>query len=83
MLCGMSKQITIRLPDELVDFVDAEVAAQHCASRAALVAAALEHYRERAIGEAIVAGYTAIPDGEDKDLDEFLSAADKSVWGDE
>lgn len=83
MLIGMSKQITIRLPDELVDFVDAEVAAQHCASRAALVAAALEHYRARAIGEAIVAGYTAIPDGEDEDLDEFLSTANKSVWGDE
>ncbi|MBH0778693.1 YlcI/YnfO family protein [Nocardia bovistercoris] len=79
----MSKQITIRLPDELVDFVDAEVAAQHCASRAALVAAALEHYRERAIGEAIVAGYANIPDGADEDLDEFLSAAGKSVWGDE
>jgi len=83
MIVGMSTQITIRLPDELVDFVDAEVAAHHCASRAALVAAALEHYRERSIGEAIVAGYTAIPDSEDKDLDEFLSAASKSVWSNE
>ncbi|NNH71108.1 ribbon-helix-helix protein, CopG family [Nocardia uniformis] len=79
----MSKQITIRLPDELVDFVDAEVAAQHCPSRAALVAAALEHYRERAIGEAIVAGYTAIPDGEGDNLDEFLSAASESVWSED
>lgn len=80
----MTKQITVRLPDELVDFVDAEVAAQHCASRAALVTAALEHYRERAVGEAIVAGYTAIPDGkDDEDLDEFLSAANNAVWGDE
>ena len=40
-----------------------------------LVAAALEHYRERFIREAIIAGYTAIPDGADEDLDEFLSAA--------
>ena len=82
MVIGMSKQITVRLPDELVDFVDAEVEAHHCASRAALVAAALEHYRERAIGDAIVAGYTAVPDGDDEDLDEFLSAASDAVWGD-
>lgn len=79
MLTGMSRQITIRLPDELTDFVDAGVAARHYASRAALVAAALECYRERAVGGAILAGYTAVPDGEDEDLDGFLSAASKSL----
>ncbi|MFC9892167.1 ribbon-helix-helix domain-containing protein [Nocardia sp. NPDC127579] len=79
----MSKQITVRLPDELVTFMDSEVTAQHCSSRAALVAAALEHYRDRVIGEAIVAGYQAIPDGDDEDLDEFLAAAEQSVWSDE
>ncbi|MGV9409674.1 ribbon-helix-helix domain-containing protein [Nocardia sp. NPDC003693] len=77
----MSKQITILLPDELVDFVDAQVAAQHCGSRAALIVAALEHYREHTIGESIVAGYTAVPDGDD--LDEFLSDATRFEWGDE
>jgi Arc/MetJ-type ribon-helix-helix transcriptional regulator len=43
----VSTQIAVRLPDELVEFLDAEVSAAHAASRAALVARALERERRR------------------------------------
>jgi Arc/MetJ-type ribon-helix-helix transcriptional regulator len=45
----MSKQIAVRLPDELVDFVDALVAADAGRSRAAVVTRALERERRRVI----------------------------------
>ncbi|WIY84147.1 antitoxin [Propionimicrobium sp. PCR01-08-3] len=38
----MSMQIAVRLPDELAQFVDAEVTAGHAPSRAAVVTRALE-----------------------------------------
>lgn len=47
----MSKQVAMRLPDELVDFVDEIVAAGGARSRAALVTRALERERRRAIAE--------------------------------
>jgi Arc/MetJ-type ribon-helix-helix transcriptional regulator len=47
----MSKQIAVRLSDELVDFVDAAVASGDARSRAALVTRALERERRRAIAE--------------------------------
>lgn len=46
---GMSKQIAVRLPDELVDFVDSVVAHGEQRSRAAVVTRALERERRRAI----------------------------------
>jgi Arc/MetJ-type ribon-helix-helix transcriptional regulator len=46
---GMSKQIAVRLPDELVDFVDSVVALGEQRSRAAVVTRALERERRRAI----------------------------------
>jgi Arc/MetJ-type ribon-helix-helix transcriptional regulator len=46
---GMSKQIAVRLPDELVDFVDEIVTSGAGRSRAAVVALALERERRRAI----------------------------------
>lgn len=46
---GMSKQIAVRLPDELVDFVDEAVRSGAARSRAAIVARALERERRRAI----------------------------------
>lgn len=46
---GMSKQIAVRLPDELVDFVDSIVAHGEQRSRAAVVIRALERERRRAI----------------------------------
>jgi Arc/MetJ-type ribon-helix-helix transcriptional regulator len=46
---GMSKQIAVRLPDELVDFVDDVVNSGAGRSRAAVVTQALERERRRAI----------------------------------
>jgi Arc/MetJ-type ribon-helix-helix transcriptional regulator len=45
----MSKQIAVRLPDELVDFVDELVDSGAGRSRAAVVTRALERERRRAV----------------------------------
>jgi Arc/MetJ-type ribon-helix-helix transcriptional regulator len=45
----MSKQIAVRLPDELVDFVDEIVGSGAGRSRAAVVTRALERERRRTI----------------------------------
>lgn len=45
----MSKQIAVRLPDELVDFVDEIVGSGAVRSRAAVVTLALERQRRRAV----------------------------------
>ena len=45
----MSKQIAVRLPDELVEFVDSVVANGAHRSRAAVVTRALERERRRSI----------------------------------
>jgi Arc/MetJ-type ribon-helix-helix transcriptional regulator len=45
----MSKQIAVRLPDELVDFVDDVVSSGAGRSRAAVVTQALERERRRVI----------------------------------
>lgn len=47
----MSKQIAVRLPDELVAFVDGVVEAGGARSRAAVVTRALERERRRAVAE--------------------------------
>lgn len=47
--CGMTKQITVRLPDDLVDFADSVVESHEEPSRAAVVSRALERERRRAI----------------------------------
>jgi len=47
----MSKQIAVRLPDELVEFVDEAVASGVGRSRAAVVTRALERERRCAIAE--------------------------------
>src|SRR5262249_51932883 len=48
---GMSKQIAVRLPEKLVDFVDRVVASGEGPSRAAVVARALEREQRRALAE--------------------------------
>jgi Arc/MetJ-type ribon-helix-helix transcriptional regulator len=48
----MSKQIAVRLPDDLVEFVDSTVSSGGARSRASVVARALERERRRAIAEA-------------------------------
>jgi Arc/MetJ-type ribon-helix-helix transcriptional regulator len=47
----MSKQIAVRLPDELVEFVDRAVASGDARSRASVVTRALERERRRAVAE--------------------------------
>jgi Arc/MetJ-type ribon-helix-helix transcriptional regulator len=47
----MSKQIAVRLPDELVNFVDGIVASGTARSRAMVVTRALERERRRAAAE--------------------------------
>ncbi len=47
----MSKQLTVRLPDDLVDFIDQRVEHGEAKSRAAVVAAAIDRERRREIAE--------------------------------
>lgn len=61
----MSKQITVRLPDELVDFMDQLVAADKATSRASVVARAMERERRRELAArdlAILAEHGDYPD---------------------
>ena len=46
---GMSTQIAVRLPDEIVAFIDGEVREHNAPSRAAVVLRALERERRRQI----------------------------------
>lgn len=48
---GMSKQIAVRLPDELVEFVDGLVSSGSGSSRASVVRRALERERRRAAAQ--------------------------------
>lgn len=64
----MTIQIAVRLPDEIVSFVDEQVRTGAAPSRAAVVARALEHERRRAAAErdaAIYADNTASDDLDD------------------
>ncbi len=47
----MSKQLTVRLPDDLVEFIDQRVEHGKATSRAAVVAAAVDRERRRQIAE--------------------------------
>jgi len=69
----MTIQIAVRLPDDIVEFVDEQVSSGAAPSRAAVVARALEHERRRATAERDAAIYAAIiqPD----DLDDLASWA--------
>jgi len=69
----MTTQITVRLPDELVEFLDGHVAAGEAASRASLVARALERERRRHIAMEDARIYAA--SGDDPDLAAFTSHA--------
>lgn len=51
MVVRMSTQIAVRLPDEMVAFLDRAVASGRATSRAALVAAALERAMRRDAAE--------------------------------
>jgi Arc/MetJ-type ribon-helix-helix transcriptional regulator len=47
----MSKQIAVRVPEHLLEFVDSVVASGRARSRASVVVRALERERRRAIAE--------------------------------
>lgn len=72
MQCGildcMSTQIAVRLPDEMVAFLDRSVASGRAPSRAALVASALEREMRRLTAEqdaAILRDQGAVDDLDD------------------
>lgn len=76
----MSKQITVRLPDELVEFMDRLVDDNKAASRASVVARAMERERRRELAEqdaAILAAH-----GDYDDLDGLAVAAGGTVLAD-
>ena len=73
----MTTQIAVRLPDEMVAFLDDAVSAGKAASRAALVAAALEReMRRRAAEEDAELLRT---NGPADDLDELVSRTASSL----
>lgn len=47
----MSRQLTVRLPDDLVEYIDRRVAHGDASSRAAVVATAVDRERRREIAE--------------------------------
>lgn len=71
---GMTTQIAVRLPDDLVAFVDALVSHGDAASRAAVVSRALERERRRKIAErdAVILA-SADPDFDLDSLAEFTA----------
>jgi Arc/MetJ-type ribon-helix-helix transcriptional regulator len=69
----MTKQIAVRLPDDLVEFIDELVDQGGATSRAAVVARAIDRERRRAVAArdaAILADA-----GSDADLDELAEFA--------
>lgn len=58
---GMSKQIAVRLPDEVVDYLDGLVADGTVDSRAAAVKTALERDRRRRLAEADILAMQSAP----------------------
>lgn len=69
----MSKQIAVRLPDEIVGFLDDEVLAQRAPSRAAVVLRALERERRRQI--AARDAEILARSGNDRDMDSLAGFA--------
>ncbi|MHB1535509.1 MAG: ribbon-helix-helix domain-containing protein [Acidimicrobiales bacterium] len=63
----MSRQLTVRLPDDLVEFIDHQIEAGDATSRAAVVAAALERQRRRDIAERDAAILCRATAGDDLD----------------
>lgn len=63
----MSKQIAVRLPEDIVEFVDGLVSAGQATSRAAVVTRALERERRRAVAARDAAILAQA--GDDRDMD--------------
>jgi Arc/MetJ-type ribon-helix-helix transcriptional regulator len=74
MIAGMATtQITVRIPDDLVQFADAEVEHGRAKSRAEIVATALGRERRRQVAERDAAIYAALGGAHDEfaDLSEY------------
>ena len=63
----MSRQIAVRLPDDIVEFIDLLIQRGEASSRAAVVARALERERRRQVAEQDAAILARL--GDDPDLD--------------
>ncbi|MFY2861320.1 YlcI/YnfO family protein [Mycobacterium sp. THU-M104] len=77
-ICAVSIQIAVRLPDEIVAFIDGEVRGQHARSRAAVVVRALERERRRRLAERdaeILAASTSMP----SDLDALTGHSARTI----
>jgi len=72
----MTKQIAVRLPDELVSFIDHVVEEGGAASRAELVFRALERERRRLIAERDIALLTAAVPDDLEGIDEYAAPLD-------
>jgi Arc/MetJ-type ribon-helix-helix transcriptional regulator len=78
----MSKQIAVRLPDDLVEFLDQVVCDGDGSSRAAVVKRALERERRRRIAERDVAILIATADQDDDDMDSLARYASRTPLDD-
>lgn len=63
----MSRQVTVRLPDDLVEFIDQRVEHGDAPSRAAVVAGAVDRERRREIAARDVAILARSPSRDDLD----------------
>ena len=72
-ITGVTIQIAVRLPDDIVAFVDEQVSSGAASSRAVVVVRALEHERRRAAAERDAAIYAAI--AQPGDLDDLATWA--------
>jgi Arc/MetJ-type ribon-helix-helix transcriptional regulator len=72
----MTTQIAVRLPDEMVEFLDQLVAQGDAKSRAAAVAHAIERDRRRRMAEHDAAIYAG---SKDRDLDSLAAWAAKNI----
>ncbi|HVA22855.1 MAG TPA: ribbon-helix-helix domain-containing protein [Chloroflexota bacterium] len=76
----MSRQVTVRLPDDLVEFIDERVERGAASGRAAVVAAALERERRRQVAERDAA--ILAQSHEQDDLDELAAFAARTKLDD-
>lgn len=72
----MSTQIAVRLPDNIVAFLDREVSQRHAPSRAAVVIRALEREQRRQIAARDAAILAAVTEP-DHDLDKLAEYSAK------
>ncbi|MGH3939895.1 MAG: antitoxin [Pseudonocardiaceae bacterium] len=76
----MSRQIAVRLPDDIVDFIDQLVDNGQASSRAVVVARAIDRERRRAIAAHDAA--ILVRWGTDPDLDSLAEYAARTPLGD-